>query len=99
MLLAGFAEGLYNPDVAVLLGEALGMFMMYLADKAEIQYKVTDNDDANEVEQALEKITNFKDQKMEFDKYNAEGEQPEMPTEESSEKPAPTGLMARQETA
>ena len=46
-----------------------------------------------------EKITNFKDQKMEFDKYNAEGEQPEMPMEESSEKPAPTGLMARQETA
>ena len=98
LLLAGFAEGLYNPDVAVLLGEDLGMFMMYLADQAEIQYKVTDNDDANEVEQALEKITNFKDQKMEFDKYNAEGEQPEMPMEESSEKLAPTGLMARQET-
>ena len=98
LLLAGFAEGLYTPDVAVLLGEDLGMFMMYLADQAEIQYKVTDNDDANEVEQALEKITDFKDKKLQFVEYNVKGSKPDMPMEENLEKPVPTGLMARQET-
>jgi hypothetical protein len=34
---------------------------------------------------------------MEFDKYNMEGNKPEMPME-SLDTPAPTGLMAKQET-
>jgi len=97
LLLAGFAEGLYTPDVAVVLGEDLGMFMMYLAEQAGVEYKVTDEDGVDEVEQALEKITSFKDKKMEFDKYNMEGDEPEMPME-SLDTPAPTGLMAKQET-
>ena len=97
LLLAGFSEGLYTPDVAVVLGEDLGMFMMYLADQAGVEYKVTDEDGVDEVQQALEKITSFKDKKMEFDKYNMQGDEPEMPME-SMDTPAPTGLMARQET-
>ena len=72
------------------------MFMMYLAEQAGVEYKVTDEDGVDEVEQALEKITSFKDKKMEFDKYNMEGNKPEMPME-SLDTPAPTGLMARQE--
>ena len=80
-----------------MLGEDLGMLMMYLGDQAGIEYNVTDDDNSNEVEKALESITDFKDKKMEFDKYNTQGNAPEMPIE-NTEAPAPTGLMAKQET-
>lgn len=98
MLLAGFSEGLYTPDIAVMLGEDLGMLMMYLGDQAGIEYNVTDDDNSNEVERALESITDFKDKKMEFDKYNMQGDMSEEMPMEDIEAPAPTGLMAKQET-
>ena len=97
MLLAGFSEGLYTPDVAILIGEDLGMLMMYLGDQAGIEYNVTDDDNSNEVEKALETITDFKDKKTEFDNYNKQGDMVDMPMEEKTEASAPKGLMAKQE--
>ena len=98
MLLAGFSEGLYTPDIAVMLGEDLGMLMMYLGDQAGIEYNVTDDDNTDQVEKALESITDFKDKKMEFDKYNMQVDTPEEMPMENTEAPAPAGLMAKQET-
>ena len=40
MIMHGFAEGMYTPDLGILVGEELGMLIMAIAEEAEINYKV-----------------------------------------------------------
>jgi len=40
MIMHGFSEGMYTPDLGILIGEELGMLIMAIAEEAEIDYKV-----------------------------------------------------------
>jgi hypothetical protein len=40
MVMHGFSEGLYTPDLGVLAGEDLATMIMLIADEAEIEYKI-----------------------------------------------------------
>lgn len=40
MIMHGFSEGLYTPDLGVLAGEDLATIIMLIADEAEIEYKI-----------------------------------------------------------
>ena len=97
LLLAGFSEGLMNPDVAILTGEDLTMLIMHLAEQAEVDYKVV-KDQNSMIDKGLQQIAEFKKEKTEFDANSIKGfsdrMKEDMPEEPSMEKP--TGLMAKQ---
>ena len=40
MIMHGFAEGIYSPDVGILVGEELAMLIMAIAQEAGIDYKI-----------------------------------------------------------
>ena len=40
MIMHGFSEGMYTPDLGILVGEELGMLIMAIAKEADIDYKV-----------------------------------------------------------
>ena len=40
MVMHGFSEGLYTPDLGVLVGEDIARIIMLIADEADIDYKV-----------------------------------------------------------
>jgi len=40
MIMHGFSEGMYTPDLGILVAEELGMLIMAVAEEAEIDYKV-----------------------------------------------------------
>ena len=40
MIMHGFSEGMYTPDLGILVGEELGMLIMAIAEEADIDYKV-----------------------------------------------------------
>ena len=45
LLFAGFNEGKWNPDLMLLLAEPTAYMLMGLAERAGIDYKITDEDD------------------------------------------------------
>ena len=94
MLLAGFSEGLFSPDVAILAAEDLSMLIMHLGNSAGVKYKLTDADGEVDVQDALHEIAKMQIKKESFNKYMMPKEEPE---EEIVEDIAPTGLMAKQE--
>ena len=101
LLLAGFAEGLLNPDVAILSGEDLTMLIMNLAEKAGVEYKVIPNQDSM-IDEGLERIAEFKKDKTDFEKASVQSFEDrmkeDMPEEPMDEPQPQSGLMARQET-
>ena len=40
MIMHGFSEGMYTPDLGILVAEELGMLIMAIAEEAEIDYKI-----------------------------------------------------------
>tara|TARA_Y100000114_G_scaffold156538_1_gene184031 strand:- start:265 stop:828 length:564 start_codon:yes stop_codon:yes gene_type:complete len=102
LLLAGFAEGVFNPDVAILTAEDLTMLLMKIAEDANIEYKIIPNQDSV-IDEGLEKIAEFKKDKTDFQKATTQSPSErlaeETPEEEIQEQPMeqPQGLMARQE--
>jgi len=94
MLLAGFSEGLFSPDVAILLAEDLSMLIMHLGNSAGVKYKLTDKEGEVDVQDALHEIAKMKTEKEAFEKDMMPEKEPE---EEIVEDVAPAGLMARQE--
>lgn len=40
MIMHGFSEGLYTPDLGILVGEEIAMLIMAIAEEAEIDYKI-----------------------------------------------------------
>jgi hypothetical protein len=40
MIMHGFSEGIYTPDLGILVGEELGMLIMAIAEEAGIDYKI-----------------------------------------------------------
>jgi hypothetical protein len=97
LLLAGFSEGLMNPDVAILTGEDLTMLIMHLAEQAGVEYTVV-KDQNSMIDKGLQQIAEFKKEKTEFDANSIKGfsdrMKEDMPEEPPMEKP--TGLMAKQ---
>ena len=96
MLLTGFAEGLYTPDVAILITEDLCMLVMHLANKAGVKYKAVDNENEIDVQDAFHKLAQMKGTKEMGETVENEDIIPEQPTETIKEEPA-QGIMARQE--
>lgn len=99
LLLAGFAEGLLNPDVAILSGEDLTMLVMNLAEQAGVEYKVIPNQDSM-IDEGLQRIAEFKKDKVDFEKASIQSFEDRMKDdtpEEPIEQQPQTGLMARQE--
>jgi len=94
MLLAGFSEGMFTPDVAILAAEDLGMLIIYLADSAGIKYKVSDKENEVDVQDVFHQLARAKKQKKEFE----DGTMP-MPTQEPApqEQEQPKGIMAKKE--
>ena len=45
LLYAGFRAGQWNPDLMLLLAEPTAYMLMALAERADIDYKITDSDD------------------------------------------------------
>ena len=72
MLLTGFAEGLFTPDVAILTAEDLSMLIMYLGDSAGVDYKKVDDDQDRELDNAFRGIAQMKT-------MEEEAEKPELP--------------------
>ena len=68
MLLAGFSEGLFTPDVAILTAEDLSMLIMYLGDSAGVDYKKTDENEEKELDDAFRGIAQMETLKKEAEK-------------------------------
>ena len=93
LLLAGFAEGLFNPDVAVLAAEDLILLITYLGKEAGLDPKIVDEQEGT-VSDALQKIATLKESKKEFADYNA-GIEPPTEEETTEEEALQKGLMAK----
>ena len=50
----GFREGKWNPDLMMMLMEPLMYLLMALAEKADIQYRIDDEDDEDDEDSILE---------------------------------------------
>lgn len=56
----GFREGKWNPDLMMMLMEPLMYLLMALAEKADIQYRIDDEDDEDDEDSILEdKVKNI----------------------------------------
>ena len=56
----GFREGKWNPDLMMMLIEPLMYLLMALAEKADIQYRIVDEDDEEDEDSILEdKVRNI----------------------------------------
>ena len=56
----GFREGKWNPDLMMMLMEPLMYLLMALAEKADIQYRINDEDDEEDEDSILEdKVKNI----------------------------------------
>jgi hypothetical protein len=56
----GFREGKWNPDLMMMLIEPLMYLLMALAEKADIQYRIDDEDDEDDEDSILEdKVRNI----------------------------------------
>jgi len=56
----GFREGKWNPDLMMMLIEPLMYLLMALAEKADIQYRIDDEDDEDDEDSILEdKVKNI----------------------------------------
>ena len=53
-LYTGFTEGKWNPDLMMMLMEPLMYLLMALAEKADIQYRIDDEDDEDDEDSILE---------------------------------------------
>ena len=98
LLLAGFSEGLMNPDVALLSGEDLTMLIMHLAEQAGVEYKVVKDQDSM-IDKGLQEIADLKQQKVEFETNSMKSFSDRMKEDMPDEEPPmekPTGLMAKQ---
>ena len=95
MLLAGFSEGMFTPDVAILAVEDLGMLIMYLADSAGIKYKVSESEDEIDVEDVFHQLARGEKEKKEFEGKITPAPQK---TQEIKEEIQPKGIMAKKET-
>ena len=98
LLLAGFSEGLMNPDVAILAGEDLTMLIMHLAEQANVEYTVIKDQDSM-IDKGLQQIAEFKKEKEEFNTNSMKGFSDRMKEDIPEEPPMeekPTGLMAKQ---
>ena len=98
----GFREGKWNPDLMMMLVEPLIYTLMALAEKADIEYRIDDEDEDDEPADSIleEKAKNIAD--LARDKLDKAGSIPSgaIPTEivqqiESAE--VPEGLLARPE--
>tara|TARA_A100001515_G_scaffold123137_1_gene106871 strand:- start:209 stop:748 length:540 start_codon:yes stop_codon:yes gene_type:complete len=94
MLLAGFSEGMFTPDVAILTAEDLGMLIMYLGDSAGIKYKVSEEEDEIDVEDVFHQLARGKKEKKEFEDAV---KPPSQKTPEVKEEVKPQGIMAKKE--
>jgi hypothetical protein len=96
MLLTGFAEGLFTPDVAILTTEDLSMLVMHLADKSGVKYKPVDDENEIDVQDAFHKLAQMKGAKEMGETTKEDAIMPEQPIEMVKEAPA-QGIMAKQE--
>ena len=62
MVLTGFATGKYNPNVSELIKPDLREFIMLLADKADIEYKVGAVRERSNFDRALEDLQEANDE-------------------------------------
>jgi len=96
LLLAGFSEGLMNPDVAILTGEDLTMLIMHLAEQAGVEYTVVKNQDSL-IDKGLQQIAEFKKDKTDFESESTKDIFDVSPKEiERPPLPQPQGLMSKQ---
>jgi len=96
MLLTSFAEGLFTPDVAILITEDLAMLIMHLANKSGITYKPVDNENEIDVQDAFHKLAQMKETKEMGETIEEDVSMSEQPIEMIKEEPA-QGIMAKQE--
>jgi hypothetical protein len=96
LLLAGFSEGLMNPDVAILTGEDLTMLIMHLAEQADVKYTVVKNQDSL-IDKGLQQIAEFKKDKTDFESESTKDIFDVAPKKiERPPLPQPQGLMSKQ---
>lgn len=103
MILTGFAQGRFNPNVAELIKPDLREFIMLLADKADIEYKVGAVRERSNFDKALEDLQEANDETQERMQPR---EIADIPEEEPIDAPVeerkglmrgeqPVGIMAR----
>ena len=89
MTFKGFLDGAYNPNVALLIAEPATFFVMALGNKANIEYKIEQDDSDLEEGDDLDK--------MFFDEVNRNGGieklQSMIAKKEVSEKPIPQEIL------
>ena len=93
MILHGFSEGMYSPDLGLIMAEELGMLIMTIAEEAGIDYEIGGKDGTREaIKSAAELKKSFKEREEAF--------MPEVQEriEEIKESRASGGLMAPMET-
>lgn len=93
MILHGFSEGLYTPDLGILIAEDLMMSIAVIADKADIEYEIGAEDSTK---QALEKAAELKSALKERDDMFMP--KVEEKIEELKQKQPSKGLMGPKET-
>ena len=92
MIMHGFSEGLYTPDLGVLVGEDLARIIMLIADEAEIEYRVGEK---GGVSQAIKNAVKLKESIAE--RESAFMPRVEEKIEELKEDQPKGGLMAPKE--
>ena len=70
ILLAGFSEGMFTPDVAILVAEDLGMLLMYLGDSAGVKYKITEAEEKVDVNDVFHQLAKGIQQKKDIENNN-----------------------------
>ena len=67
MVMHGFSEGIYTPDLGILVGEELGMLIMAIAEEAGIDYKIGEKTGvSNAIKNAVELKQSIKERDETF---------------------------------
>ena len=93
MIMGAFGEGMYNPDLGIIVAEDLGMLIMVIAEEAGIDYKVgNENKTLESIKTAARLKEKMQEQK---DIFLPDVKEAIQEVEESAK---PKGLMGPKET-
>jgi hypothetical protein len=95
ILYRGFSDGLWNPDMMLILAEPLAYMIMALAERADVDFKIDEDDEEAAIRAQEPKQLNQMDTALQQVKPTTETELPESISKQIENVPVPPSLMAK----
>ena len=95
ILYRGFSDGLWNPDMMLILAEPLAYMIMALAERADVDFKIDEDDEEAAIRAQEPKQLNQMDTALQKVNPTEETELPGNISQRIENVPVPPSLMAK----